>query len=217
MKTDELSIRINKKALKFLGIGILIGLVIGIVFVLIVVNGIKNKQIQQVKIDTESAAKSEEKEITIEYLSKKLEKISELSTAEMIYNAIITVETGKIPYITQKGFSMYYTAYIKAGIDASLIKPEIKEKEVIVTLPKPEIQTLYIDPDSIEFYNEKWALFNRSEKQDVVEAVSMAEDDAERNANLTDLKDRALDQAEIIIRGLLEDAIDDRSLIIKYE
>ena len=42
--------------------------------------------------------------------------ISELSTAEMVYNGLYTVEEGKIPFITKKGFSMIGYTKMDLGI-----------------------------------------------------------------------------------------------------
>ncbi len=165
----------------------------------------------------EEEPKEEEPEITVEYIDKKLENISEFSTAEMVYNGLYTVVEGKIPFITQKGFSMTYTAEMKAGIDASLIQTEITEDKVIITLPEVEILSIWVDPDSIQFYDEKLALFNWSEKTDVTEAISAAEADMKEKANRDGLMKRASRQAEYMIEGFLEDAVGDRRVVVDYD
>ncbi len=159
----------------------------------------------------------EEPEITIEYINKKLNNISELSTAEMVYNGFYTVVEGKIPFITQKGFSMTYYAEMKAGIDATQIKTEITDDEVIITLPQAQILSTWVDPESIQFYDEKLALFNWSEKTDVTEALAAAEADMKEKANQDGLIKRASRQAEYIIEGFLEDAVGDRRVVVDYE
>ena len=153
--------------------------------------------------------------ITMEYVDKKLKNISELSTAEMTYNGLYTIVEGNIPFITQKGFSMTYEAQVKAGIDASAIKVEVTDEEVLVTLPKAEIQMSYVNPDSIQFYDEKMALFNWTEKTDVTEAISSAEADVAEKADLDGLLERASKQAEYIVKGLLEDAVGDLKVVVK--
>ncbi len=165
----------------------------------------------------EEEPEAEEPEITIEYINKKLNNISELSTAEMVYNGLYTVEEGKIPFITRKGFSMTYTSEIKAGIDASKIQTEITEDEVIITLPQAEILTTWVDPESIQFYDEKYALFNWGEKTDVTEAIAAAEADMKEKANKDGLLKRASRRADYIIEEFLEDVVGDRKVVVEYE
>ena len=159
----------------------------------------------------------EESIVTIEYIDKKLENISELSTAEMIYNGLYTIVEGDIPFITQKGFSMTYAAEVKAGIDPSLIETEVTKSQVIVTLPQAEIFSSVVDPDSIQFYDEKYALFNWGEKTDVTEALSSAEADVQKKADIDGLLQRASKQAEYIVEGLLEGAVEDRKIVIIHQ
>lgn len=155
-----------------------------------------------------------EQEVTIEYISKKLENISELATAEMVYNNLYTVSEGKIPFITKKGFSMVYTATVKAGIDASLIDIDITEDEVKVIIPESQIQYIHVEPDSIQFYDEKKALFNWNEKEDVTAAISTAEKDAEEKADTDGLKKRANEEAKYIVKGILERSVGDKELVV---
>ena len=155
-----------------------------------------------------------EREITIDYVSKKLENISDLSTAEMTYNGLFTVTEGNIPFITKKGFSMIYTASVKAGIDASLIKIEVTDEQIIVKLPATEIQMSWVDPDSIQFYDEKHALFNWSKKTDVTQAISAAEKDIKENADTERLLDRASRQAKYVVEGILEGSSGNRKIVI---
>ncbi|MDE7280098.1 MAG: DUF4230 domain-containing protein, partial [Oscillospiraceae bacterium] len=120
---------------------------------------------------------------------------------------ICTVEEGKIPFITKKGFSMLYTGSIKAGIDASQIGIEITDSEVIITVPKAEIQSVTIDPESIQFYDEKKALFNWTELSDSVDGVILAMENIKTQADTDGILERADKQAEYIIRGLLESVV----------
>lgn len=157
------------------------------------------------KTETETIIKKFE--VTVEYLEKALSDISELSTAELSYTGICTVEEGKIPFITKKGFSMLYTGSIKAGIDASQIGIEITDSEVVITVPKAEIQSVVIDPDSIQFYDEKKALFNWTELRDSVDGIILAEENIKTQADTDGILERADKQAEYIVRGLLETVV----------
>lgn len=208
-----------KETLKYILIGILIGIVASFLLSLIGRNlfSSSSKEVMKVKTVDTSKKKTKEQKITVEYVSKKLEKISELTTAELIYNGLYTVSEGKIPFITKKGFSMTYTATVKAGIDVSLMDIDVTDSEVKIAIPEAEIQTTWIDPDSIQFYDEKFALFNWSEKEDVTDAISAAEQNVNEKADVDGLMERASFQAEYVIKGLLEGSIEEKRLVVEQK
>ncbi len=203
--------RIEKTGFIKTGVHILCGVAIGIILSFTVLHG---RQVNTITSVEAASGETEEQKVTIEYISQKLENISELATAEMTYNNLYTVQEGKIPFITKKGFSMVYTATIKAGIDTSLLGIDVTDDEVKVILPESEIQTPHVDPDSIQFYDEKKALFNKDEKTDITQAISAAEDDAEKKADKDGLLERASEEAEYIIKGILEGSIGDKKLVV---
>lgn len=91
------------------------------------------------------------------------------------------------------------------------------DEKIIVTLPAAEIQMSWVDPDSIQFYDEKHALFNWSEKTDVTQAISAAEKDVIENADRDHLLDRASRQAELVVYGILEGTSGDRKIVVMQE
>lgn len=155
--------------------------------------------------------------ITSSYISGKLESVSELTTAELTYNGILTYEDGKIPILTKTGFSMYYTSVVKAGVDISQVKVNVEPNKVTIYIPETEILLVKVDPNSIEFYNEKHALLSGDEKRDVTEAIAAAEADVEANADLEALMDRAETQTRAIIQSILQDCVGDRKIVIKRQ
>ena len=197
------------KSFKLIAIGVLAGLIISVLLVFAGYKWIPDSRIKRIP-----KLSKFEQEITIDYVSKKLENISELATAEMTYNGLLTVTEGNIPFITKKGFSMIYTASVKAGIDASLIKTELTDETIIVNLPPAEIQMSWVDPDSIQFYDEKHALFNWSEKTDVTQAISTASNDVKENADIDSLLDKASKQAELLVKALLEGSAVNRKILV---
>lgn len=207
------------RSVKLVLIGLAIGIIISLIWSLLgdkIISTLEKKENPSIRKEGTLSDEEYEMEITIEYINKKLEKISELSTAEMTYNGIYTVEEGNIPFITKTGFTMSYMAAVKAGINASLIKTEVTEDEVIIVLPSAEIQTAKVDPDSIQFYDEKHALFNWSEKTDVTEAISAAEADVREKADLNGLLERAAKQAEYVVKGILEDSVEGRKIVVRH-
>ena len=103
---------------------------------------------------------------------------------------------------------MIYDARIKAGIDLSRAQTEVSGNTITITLPPAEIQDITIDPDSLEFYDEKIALFNPDNKEDTVTALQYAKEDAEKNAAQKELLETAEAQAKLAIQKLLTPLIE---------
>lgn len=147
--------------------------------------------------------KYQKADISVSAITARLTQASDLATARLEYRGLIRYEAGEIRFITQKGFTMIYNAHIKAGIDLSKAKVDVSGETITVTLPKAEIQDIAIDPDSLEFYDEKIALFNPQNKEDTVTALQAAKEDAEKNAADSELLTTANEQAQRLIQELL--------------
>lgn len=147
--------------------------------------------------------KKSEAKVTAVSIEERLSKCSDLTTARLDYRGIIRYEEGDIQYINKKSFSMIYDAHIKAGIDLSQAKVTVRDKKITVSIPKPKIQDITVDSDSLEFYDEKFALFNWTKKQDTQKAMEKAEEDAAEKAANTDLLKQAAAQAETVVTTLL--------------
>lgn len=155
--------------------------------------------------------------LTSTTINQQLANCSKLTTAELTYNGLIHFTEGDIPLINQNSFSMIYTATVKAGIDISEADTTVTDTSIIILLPTCEVQEVNVDSDSLEFYDEKTSLFNRSEKTDVVTALQYAEDDVQAKADLDSLIDRATSQTELIIKGMLEPISEGRTIMIQYK
>lgn len=189
--------------------GLKIKIAIIFVIILILAAGVAGFRISMMMYE------KQQPQITTSYISGKIDSISELTTAEMEYRGLVVYSDGNIPFLTQKGFSMIYTARVRAGIDVSQIDVNVTEEQVIITVPKAAIQSVEVDPDSIEFYDEKHALFNWSDKEDVVDTLSLAKEDAEANADGTELIEKANAQTISILQKILEGSIGDKELVIQ--
>ena len=157
--------------------------------------------------------KNKQPEITAAYISERINNVSELTTAEMLYSGLVIYSEGDIPLITKKGFSMRYTANIRAGIDFSKVTVKVSKDKVTVHVPEAEIQSVDVDSDSIEFYDERYALFNWTDKEDVVDAISISEEDASAHADVSGLLKRADKQTNAILKNILAGSVGDRELI----
>ncbi|MBR4514958.1 MAG: DUF4230 domain-containing protein [Lachnospiraceae bacterium] len=156
--------------------------------------------------------KQHEPKITSTSLGEKLQAVSDLTSAKVDYSGILTITEGDIPFITEKGFTMRYSAEIRAGIDVSEVEIEVKDDEVNVTVPEADIQSVYVDPSSIIFYDRKMSLFNWNTNEDAIDAVKEAENDALAMINKIALKEEADKQIEEIYTAILKEAIGDREL-----
>ena len=193
--------------------GLLLGIIIAVMLML-VRSGFQKRDIKAITANT-ATNEAKMQEVTFETISKKLENINELSTAEMTYTGIYTTEQGRIPFLTKKGFSMLYTAKVKAGFaDISQIDIQIDDDSVEITLPKTEITNIEIDESSVGFYDEKHALFNPDRKSDVIDAISIAKNDLEERVDLSDLITLSAERAKILVKALLEDIVGDKKLTV---
>ncbi len=158
--------------------------------------------------------KQSEPKITSAMLGEKLRAVSDLTSAEVDYSGILSITEGDIPFITEKGYTMRYSAQIKAGIDVSEVEIEVEDDKVKVTVPEADIQSVYVDPSSIVFYDRKMSLFNWNTNEDTIDGVKEAEADALAMINKKALKDEADKQIEEIYTAILKDVIGERELEI---
>lgn len=147
--------------------------------------------------------KYQKADISVSSITARLTSASDLATARLEYRGLIRYEAGEIRFITQKGFTMIYDAQIKAGIDLLKAQISLTGDTISVSLPKAEIQDITIDPDSLEFYDEKIALFNPQNKEDTVAALQAAKEDAEKSAADSELLASADEQAKRLVQELL--------------
>lgn len=155
------------------------------------------------------------------YITAKLEDASELTTQTISYTARVPISDGSIPFITKKSFVMYYNATLRAGVNLSDV--EVKERgddKIVVKLPHASVQgTPNINPNTIEFMDEKKALLNWNKKEDVAEALAKAKEDLENNPSIDMalLLQKADEHAEELVHMLLDDTYDNREIIIQFK
>ncbi|BDE96596.1 DUF4230 domain-containing protein [Raoultibacter timonensis] len=136
-------------------------------------------------------------------IQEQLTETSELATAKLEYRGLVRYENGDIDFLTKKGFTMVYDAEVKAGVDLSQASVDVNGRSITVQLPMAEVQSISIDPDSIEFYDESFALFNWENKQDTTEALVLAKDDAEGKVDQISMIEQANGQAKTVVESLL--------------
>lgn len=148
--------------------------------------------------------KHDKADLSASAISAQISELSELSTAELQYRGIVRYSEGVLNFITKKEFTMLYDANIKAGVDLSDVKIDIQENKITVSLPAAQIQNITIDPNSLEFYDEKFAIFNFQNRTDTVVALQYAEEDINKKAEKTDLLATADERAQALITSFLK-------------
>ena len=167
---------------------------VGIVVIIVVLGAILNNG--KASVDTK-------------YILSKLEKSSELTTSKLTYEGFSHYKDEGIGILTRSDFYFQYTAIVRAGIDVKEVKVDSNSltKTVTITIPKATILDVKIQADSIQYYNEGFALFNWDSKQDANKAQTLAEEDAKKKIADMGLLDMADNQAEALIKGLVQDLI----------
>ncbi|MDO4442957.1 MAG: DUF4230 domain-containing protein [Slackia sp.] len=149
--------------------------------------------------------KASEPSITMnsETVAEQLVECSELATMKLEYRGLITYEEGDLPLLTKKAFSMIYDADIRAGVDLSQAEVDVNGANVKVELPAASVQSISIDPDSLQFYDQQYALLNWQNRDDTAKALQMAQDDAEAKVDSTTMIEDAQKQAETVVETIL--------------
>lgn len=161
--------------------------------------------------------KASHETVTEATISARLAEIGELSTEKYTYTGLYKLTQGEIPLITQKGFSMVYTANFKAGIKVKDVKVKVEQDKVTVTLPAAKILSAAIDPSSIKFYDQKAALFNWSQKEDVTKAEKAALKRAQAAAIKAGILTIAQKSAKKLVKQLLKGQLGNRQLVVLQE
>ena len=147
-------------------------------------------------------------EVDTEHLNLLLSKSSELTAAKLKITGISDFKDTGITFINRSDFIMVYSATIRAGINMDDVKIESNNiDKIYITIPDAQVQEAKVDPTTIKFFDEKLALFNVNEKEDLAEAISLAEEKAKEEAVNTGILELANQQSATLIKGILANAI----------
>lgn len=147
-------------------------------------------------------------------LMERLEDSSELTVSKNFYTGIVRFEEGSIKFIDKNGFTMKYEAEIDAGFELEDVDIEVNDDSVVVNVPEAKILSVNIDPNSLEFYDNKVSLFKTDRKEATKQALQAAQKDAEEHALSKGFLDEANKRAEVIFKGILDGGVGNRSIIV---
>ncbi|AHM56692.1 hypothetical protein EAL2_c13970 [Peptoclostridium acidaminophilum DSM 3953] len=127
---------------------------------------------------------------------ERITSISELAVLKYEYKDIALLEDSKkigdieLPF-TQKSLLIVFGGYMKAGVDLESADIDVEGKSITVYIDGASITDNVIDEKDIRIYDEKSALFNRIESNDILELLS---------------NEKARVEKEALDRGFLEEA-----------
>lgn len=207
-QTPNNAVNVTATKKKGIALGLIIALIIVLFFLLLIATGIA------VFFGTKSFY-TKKPQVTSALLTQKLEDASDLTTSRLTYRGVIHYDDGGIPFLTQNKYSMLYEAEMEAGIDLSGVEIEVTDDTVKVKLPDVEVEDPVVDMDSIEFYNDSFALFDWETKEDGIDAVKEAEKDCKEKADISGLESEAYENAKKVVEELLKDAVGDRTIEVE--
>ncbi|MCB4904999.1 DUF4230 domain-containing protein [Bifidobacterium pseudocatenulatum] len=142
-------------------------------------------------------------ELTNTVVSRQLETMQDLTTAREKDYGFEEFSEGNIAHVNQKKFTMFYSYEIRAGVDLSKTKIAVdNDNHVIsITLPKADLQSVSVDPDSLRFFDEQTSLFNDAEVSDTAAALQDAKKTAANKATKSDLLKEADKQAKKVVQN----------------
>lgn len=150
------------------------------------------------------------KEERVDNLKASIEDIGDLVTVEYNYTDILTYKDSltlmdmKIPF-TDKSYIIKYNGYIKAGVDLSkAVVKDIKETSVELDVPVATITDSVLDEKSMVILDQKHNIFNPLDLGDYQDTLKKELNARELKAKKDGLLERAQDNADKILRKLLQ-------------
>lgn len=187
MKTEERNKKIKKKFYIKKSIGLLLVLLLAFGILKIYWPKIRNPRIEDVKTVSKSSL-------------EKILEISDLSTLDYSYNAVVDVkdENGKVKY------NLAYEGEVTSGIDFSkiAIDTDDEEKVIHILIPQAEIQEVRVDTGTMDYIFEKKSFETETVTE---EAYKKAIEDLEKRASMdSNLLNMANENALDTVKALIE-------------
>lgn len=150
------------------------------------------------------------RELNVETIADGLRDMAFLITQEYYFTELLSDKKvnsffGFEMGITEESYTVSYEGSVTAGID--LAKAEVRcdedTKTVTVILPAVEVRDPMIDPGSVQVYNEKHSIFNTFSEVERAEALARLKEDVKEKAEKKDIRKKAGDSAERLIRNFV--------------
>ena len=167
----------------------------------------------------------EEETFSLETVQDGLKAMGELITEEYAFTEVITYSNLK-PFLgidlpgTETNYIASYDGVIRAGIDFAAVTVTQAQRDdgehLTVTLPKAEIQSTEIDPDSFILYSEKTGLGNPLSASDFNQSLTELEHDAQKHAVDKGVLTRADEQAKLLIERFIQSVLVEETYTLDF-
>ena len=120
-----------------------------------------------------------------DFISEKLETITELATSRYDYSNVISIKNNltfknyNIPF-TEKSFVIKYTGHITAGVDLSHSTFTLDNNKLTITIEPCSILNNTVDEDEIFIFDEKTSIFNKLTMEDMLEEILLDKEKTEK-------------------------------------
>lgn len=164
----------------------------------------------------------EETTISTEIVEDGLEELGLLITEEYYFTQVEEYENTKSTFFSlissTSSFVYSYDGTVTAGIDCTKVKVEKDEekKEITITIPKAEIQTIEIDFDSFKVYEEKTGIWNKMGISNYNASLVEFKKSAREKAIEKGIIEKASDGAELMIRNFVNSVLDSGDYTVNY-
>lgn len=152
--------------------------------------------------------------ISFETVQEGLNDMGFLITEEYRFTEVVTREksmellsTGiKIPF-TESSYVASYDGVISAGVDFSKIVVAVdqvdQQSQITITVPKPEIHAVDIDPNSFVLYSEKTGIGNPFSVEEYNDSLKGLEDKVKGNEKAKEILPAAEEHAKKLIESFV--------------
>lgn len=149
-----------------------------------------------------------------------IENASDLTTQKIVITDVFECSKGKIPILTKNDFLVQYQTTVTAGFDVNEVKIKESNDKVTVTIPHCTIDedSVKIKSDNLKIYDTNFAILNVNQ-DDLLDVISEAETRAKKQASSSEygFLDAADANAENVVRGLFENVVDGREVVVKFK
>ena len=161
--------------------------------------------------------RSEDDSIPLETV---LENAADLTTQKMVVTDVFESTKGSIPILTKNKYLVQYHTVMTASFDVGAAEIDETKETVKITIPHCTVDedSIKIKSDDIKLYDTNFALLNVA-PEDLLEIIGEAEDHARQKANSQEYGFLAAadENAEKVIRGLYENVVDGREVIVEFK
>lgn len=151
-----------------------------------------------------------EKEVSVETMEDGLRNMGFLVTQEYYFTDKLSFSSIKKLFktdielkFTESSYLATYDGTVTAGVDFTAVRVEKDEETVTVHIPRSEIQSVTIDPESFELYSEKNGLGNPLSVEDFNSSLVELENSAREKALERGLLTKADENAQTVIRNFI--------------